>query len=641
MTRTFAVLGRPKGHPGTRFMLSYGLGLIIFEPNPVPSQEKVNKMASLSQKGFAGNFIGDSHAQGALTSTNVSGVGTATQFLNVNKPPNHSLGMQDPNQLLLPTGALTTAILPSKALPTPVKAKSLAAYLTGYPENLRKHLLSGFSHGFRLHYNGPLESSQSTNLVSAAEHSAIVDQKLAKEIQAGRIMGPFAEPPLPNLKISPVGVIPKKVQGEFRMIHHLSFPFGASVNDFIPTEFCSVQYASVDDAVRIIKHLGRSCTLAKTDVRSAFRIIPIHPVDYQLLGMHWQGNYYVDRCLPMGCASSCKTFEALSTAMEWVARNKLGIPNIIHILDDFLILENSHEACGAALQRFLHFCEDIGVPMAPEKTEGPTQVLTFAGIELDCFNLEARLPKEKLDKTLGAIRVLLSKKRAKLKELQSVIGLLNFSCSVIIPGRVFIRRLINLTIGVRRAYHSIRITTATKKDLRIWETFLASFNGKSFFLDEAWSTSYNLQFYTDAAQSSGYGIIFGKHWAYGTWPEAWKGHNICFLEFFPIVVALSTWCSELKNKRVLFFTDNESVVHVINRQTTKDTKMLALLRTLVLICLRNNILFKARHIQGVKNVLADRLSRLQVGKFQTLSRGMDPAPTSLPSHLLPQNWEIG
>ena len=164
-------------HPGTRFMLSYGLGLIIFEPNPVPTQEKGNKMASLSQKGFAGNFIGDSLAQGALTSTNVSGVGTATQFLNLNRPPNHPLGMQDPNQLLLPTGALTTAVLPSEALSTPVKAESLAAYLTGYPENLRKNLLSGFSHGFRLHYNGPLESSQSTNLVSAAEHSAMVDQK--------------------------------------------------------------------------------------------------------------------------------------------------------------------------------------------------------------------------------------------------------------------------------------------------------------------------------------------------------------------------------------------------------------------------------------------------------------------------------
>ena len=77
----------------------------------------------------------------------------------------------------------------------------------------------------------------------------------------------------------------------------------------------------------------------------------------------------------MECASSCKTFETLTIAKEWVARNKLAIPNIIHILDDFLILEISHDACAASLQRFVfHFLEDIGGPMAPEKTDGPNQV---------------------------------------------------------------------------------------------------------------------------------------------------------------------------------------------------------------------------------------------------------------------------
>ena len=238
---------------------------------------------------------------GVPSSTDVSGVGAATPFPNASKFPNRQRGIQGPNQPHhFTTGSLPTAILPSEALPTPVKAKILAAYLAGYNENSRKHLLSGFSHGFRLHFQGPLEGSYSNNLFSASEHSNIVDLKLAKEIQAGRIMGPFATPPLHNLKISPLGVIPKKVPGEFRMIHHLSFSFGASVNDFIPPEFCSVHYVTVDDAIRIIKRLGAGCTLAKTDVRSAFRIIPVHPLDYQLLGMQWKGRYYVDRCLPAG-----------------------------------------------------------------------------------------------------------------------------------------------------------------------------------------------------------------------------------------------------------------------------------------------------------------------------------------------------
>ena len=162
-----------------------------------------------------------------------------------------------------------------------------------------------------------------------------------------------------------------------------------------------------------------------------------------------------------------------------------------------------------------------------------------------------------------------------------------------------------------------------------------------FFLEEAWATSCQLRFYTDAAKSQGYGIVFGRHWAYGEWPNDWKANrDISFLEFLPIVVGLSMWCHILRNKRVLFMTDNESVVHVINKQTSRDTYLLSLIRKRVLICLRNNILFSAKHIPGIKNGLADSLSRLQVSKFKSMSQGMDRVPTPLPRHLRPEVWEI-
>ena len=91
--------------------------------------------------------------------------------------------------------------------------------------------------------------------------------------------------------------------------------------------------------------------------------------------------------------------------------------------------------------------------------------------------------------------------------------------------------------------------------------------------------------------------------------------------FWSFFLLLSTWCSELRNKRVLFMTDNESVVHAINKRTAKDTEMVELLHAMALICLRNNIFFRARHIPTVS------LSRLQVDIFHTLSRGMDLTPT--------------
>ena len=127
-------------------------------------------------------------------------------------------------------------------------------------------------------------------------------------------------------------------------------------------------------------------------MKNAFRLIPVSPTDYDLLGMFWENQFYNDRCLPMGCASSCKIFETFSSALEWIARHKLGIPGILHILDDFLIIEPDHSTCSSSLSKFLKTCDELGVPMAPEKTVGPHTVLSFAGIELNTYQMEVRLP---------------------------------------------------------------------------------------------------------------------------------------------------------------------------------------------------------------------------------------------------------
>ena len=185
---------------------------------------------------------------------------------------------------------------------------------------------------------------------SALQNPEYVDKKLAQELAANRIAGPFTSPPFHSFCVSPLGLIPKKIPGDFRLIHHLSFPKGISINDGIASENTHVQYASVADAIRLIKRAGPDCYLAKTDIKSAFRIIPIHPNDYPLLGMKWRGLYYYDRCTPMGCSSSCKTFETFSTALEWIARHKLEVDELLHLLDDFLFLSATYIQCQMSIQ---------------------------------------------------------------------------------------------------------------------------------------------------------------------------------------------------------------------------------------------------------------------------------------------------
>ena len=120
------------------------------------------------------------------------------------------------------------------------------------------------------------------------------------------------------------------------MIHHLSFPNGSSVNNGISPEHTSVKYATIEDAIRLVKQNGKGSFLAKTDVKNAFHIIPIQSADYPLLGMKWDGLYYYDLCMPMGCSSSCKTFETFSSSVEYGCRivaifNSIILHSIIHI----------------------------------------------------------------------------------------------------------------------------------------------------------------------------------------------------------------------------------------------------------------------------------------------------------------------
>jgi hypothetical protein len=52
-------------------------------------------------------------------------------------------------------------------------------------------------------------------------------------------------------------------------------------------------------------------------------------------------------------------------------------------LDDFLIIAPGKDLCKLYLDRFLYICKQIGTPMAPNKTVGPVQALTFLGLKLD------------------------------------------------------------------------------------------------------------------------------------------------------------------------------------------------------------------------------------------------------------------
>ena len=154
---------------------------------------------------------------------------------------------------------------------------------------------------------------------------------------------------------------------------------------------------------------------------------------------------------------------------------------MVHVVDDFLILSDSFDKCASDMDAFIRLGGKLGVPLAHGKTQGPSTTLPLLDIILDTVHLEARLPQDKLDKCRSLVWEFLLKQKVTLKQLQSLIGLLSHACYVVVYARAFLRRLIDLTIGITKPHHHIRLTQQVKLDLRVWQEFLDNFNGRAFF----------------------------------------------------------------------------------------------------------------------------------------------------------------
>ena len=131
---------------------------------------------------------------------------------------------------------------PPNSIPTPINPKVLACEIQGYNHSLASYLVDGFTFGFKLGCIGEPSLSIHRNHNSVFNHKAVVQAKLRKEMNLGRISNPSSIIPFQNFVCSPLGLVPKKTPGEFRIIHDLSFPKDCSVTSFIPEINSTIQY---------------------------------------------------------------------------------------------------------------------------------------------------------------------------------------------------------------------------------------------------------------------------------------------------------------------------------------------------------------------------------------------------------------
>ena len=137
-----------------------------------------------------------------------------------------------------------------------------------------------------------------------------------------------------------------------------------------------------------------------------------------------------------------------------------------------------------------------------------------------------------------------------------------------------------------------------------------------------------------ATGSFGFRAYFQGFSFFGQWVAPQLSQSIAYKELFPVVVAARVCGSQWSQKYVLFHSDNEAVVHMLNSRTSRTPSLMRLLSSLLLSAAHYSSSFSLRHVPGVNNLIADALSRFHWQEFWHLAPEAQPIPTPIPNQLL-------
>ena len=228
-------------------------------------------------------------------------------------------------------------------------------------------------------------------------------EEIRTEIKAGRMAGPFSEPPFPFFVVNPMFAVRKNSDPQctkFRRIDNLSWPEGASINDCIDKYDFPVVYPKFTEIAKKLWRMGRGALISKEDLKDAYKQLRLHPEDWKFTGVCFEGYFYFSSYPVFGSSSSPGNFERYSSVTEWTARRH-GVGDLVHYLDDFLLISNpdNESLARSRLRKFREIVASLGWTLKTEKAESLRTSLTYLGVKIDTEKMTFEIPKEKFTTT--------------------------------------------------------------------------------------------------------------------------------------------------------------------------------------------------------------------------------------------------
>ena len=480
--------------------------------------------------------------------------------------------------------------------------------------NWRKYLVNYFDQqlpdliafGFPLSFDRNLNLvSENRNHPSAVQFIDHVDSYIKEELSYKAIIGPFDNQPF-KMHVSPFMTREKAGSDTRRTIIDMSWPKGASVNDgvlkdsYLGTTF-QMHYPSVDTIIQQVISTGPAAKIFKVDISRAFRQIRIDPGDIDLLGLTHRDQWYLDLSLPFGFRLGAFFFQKLSDAIRYIMQQQ-GFPYLQNYIDD-LIYIGLPSSVDQAYHTLLHLLQELGLEISIKKLNPPDTKVVCLGILIDTIQRTMAIPADKLQQIMSVCEDWSDKRVCTKNQLQSLLGLLLYVSKCVKPARYFLNRMLQL-LRDNFDKNKIKVTTDFTRDLNWFKTFLASYNGVTFYDIRP----LNDHIYLDACLT-GLGAAFNDMVYFIPIPRGYMQYNIAHLEMLNVVVALKVWGQCWANKRIKIHCDNKAVVDILAYGRARDHTMATCARNIWLLTAMYNITLLVVHIEGRSNTVADLLSR--------------------------------
>lgn len=439
-----------------------------------------------------------------------------------------------------------------------------------------------------------------------------IDQYLKQEIQANATIGPFITIPFKErVGISPINSRSKRSDPyKRRIILDLSLPKFASVNDYIPKDHYlgkpfRLTYPTIDTLAKRVHKLGTKAKIYRVDEERSFRQNPLDPIDYGLIGVFWKGLYFFDVNSPQGLRTGAMFCQRFTNSIRYIM-NKMGY-FLLNYLDDLHGCELEDKVWDS-FHALIRLMRDINRDIAHSKTTEPTDVIEVLGIWFDVVLQIIVVSPDRMSEIMLLFDDWRFKSHATKKEMQKLIGKLQFVAKCVRPGRVFIARLLRWMHRMNDSEYKC-LNDNTRADIKWWYYMIPRHSSVSV----AWHLEIETPDLEIASDSNltGCGAHNDYSYFHCLFPEfiLRNTNNIAQRELIAIAASLKVFGGRIRGKRVTFLCDNQASVACVNSGRAKDEYMQQTLREIAYLAAVGDFCIRTQYIDTRSNRPADILSR--------------------------------